>query len=182
MRISYSRPDRQRIVQNAYVVRDLDEAMVRWNRTLGIGPFLVRRHIALRDVLYRGRPASLDISAAHAQAGDIQIELVMQHCDQPSAFRDMFDGTGEGLHHVAIFPEDHDAMVAHYRQQGFAAATDIVTAEGRGATYIDTRPMLGHMMEIYRVNDSLVAFYEEIAAAAEGWDGRNLRIELGAGS
>ncbi|MFD2498635.1 hypothetical protein ACFSTI_06955 [Rhizorhabdus histidinilytica] len=104
MRISYSRPDRQRIVQNAYVVRDLDEAMVRWNRTLGIGPFLVRRHIALRDVLYRGRPASLDISAAHAQAGDIQIELVMQHCDQPSAFRDMFDGTGKGCTMSRSFP------------------------------------------------------------------------------
>lgn len=179
MRISYSRPDRQRVMQNAYFVQDLDDAMVRWNRILGIGPFLVRRHIALEEVLYRGRPASLDISAAHAQAGDVQIELVMQHCDQPSAFRDMFGKTGEGLHHVAIFPEDHDAMVAHYGAQGFAAATDIVTAEGRGATYVDTRPMLGHMMEVYRVNDSLVSFYEQIAQAAEGWDGQELRIELG---
>ena len=179
MRISYSRPDRQRVMQNAYFVQDLDEAMVRWNRILGSGPFLVRRHIALEEVRSRGRPASLDISAAHAQAGDVQIELVMQHCDQPSAFRDMFGKTGEGLHHVAIFPEDHDAMVAHYGAQGFAAATDIVTAEGRGATYVDTRPMLGHMMEVYRVNDSLVSFYEQIAQAAAGWVGQELRIELG---
>lgn len=179
MRISYSRPGRQRIVQNAYYVQDLDEAMARYSRIMGIGPFLVRRHIGLPQVNYRGQPATLDISAAHAQAGEVQIELVMQHCDQPSAFHDMFGPGEEGLHHVAIFPEDHDAMVAHYAAQGFAAATDIVTAEGRGATYVDTSAMLGHMVEVYRVNDSLVAFYEQIAEAADRWDGQTLAIELG---
>jgi hypothetical protein len=178
MPITRSTPDRQRFVQNAYVVWDLDEAMVRWNRLTGIGPFIVRRHIRLHDVRYRGQPSTLDISAAHAQAGDVQIELVVQHCAQPSAFRDMFSEGQEGLHHVALFPADHDAMVAHYAALGHVAATDFVTAEGRGATYVDTRATLGHMVEIYRVNDSLFDFYARIAAAADGWDGRQLSIEM----
>jgi hypothetical protein len=179
MAVRFSTPDKQCIVQQAYHVGDLDEAIGRWHRMLGIGPFLVRRHIALDDVLYRGQRATLDISAAHAQAGDIQIELVQQHCSSPSAFRDMFAPDEEGLHHIALFPEDHEAMVGHYRQLGFETATELITAERRGAAYVDTCATLGHMVEIYRVNDSLVEFYRAIERAANEWDRRALMIELG---
>lgn len=168
---------RQRFVQNAYHVADLDEAIERWHRQFGLGPFIVRRHIALPSVRYRGAPGQLDISAAHVQAGAVQVELVMQHCGNPSAFRDMYASDEEGLHHVALLPEDPEAMIAHYTAMGFAVATDLLTAEGRGAAYVDTRAQLGHMIEIYRVNQSLLDFYDEIAAAAESWDGRTLRIE-----
>lgn len=178
MAVKFSSPERQSIVQLAYHVGDLDDAISRWHRTLGVGPFLVRRHIALDQVLYRGAPSTLDISAAHAQSGDIQIELIQQHCSSPSAFRDMFADGEEGLHHVALFPEDHQAMVAHYNRLGHATATDLITAEKRGAAYVDTRPMLGHMVEIYRVNDSLLQFYEKIAEASDGWDGDRLVIEV----
>jgi hypothetical protein len=176
--VKFSSPERQSIVQLAYHVGDLDGAMERWRRTMGIGPFLVRRHIALDKVLYRGAASTLDISAAHAQSGDIQIELIQQHCSAPSAFRDMFAEGEEGLHHVALFPEDHQEMVAHYNRLGYATATDLITAEKRGAAYVDTRSMLGHMVEIYRVNDSLIQFYEAIAKASDGWDGERLAIEV----
>lgn len=177
IRIPLSTPERQHFVQIAYHVADLDVAMQAWQRRFGMGPFILRRHIALDQVSYRGRPATLDISAAHVQAGPIQIELVMQHCDQPSAFRDAFAPHEEGMHHVALFPEDHGSMVAHYAEQGFSVATDLVTAEQRGASYVDTRPALGHMIEIYRVNESLHALYALVAEAAENWDGRTLFIE-----
>ncbi|WP_160119266.1 VOC family protein [Sphingosinicella microcystinivorans] len=173
----FSSAARQRFVQNAYHVGDLDEAIMRWHRLFGIGPFIVRRNIALGSVHYRGAPSELHISAAHAQAGPVQIELIVQHCDTPSTFRDMYKGGEEGIHHVALFPEDHDAMVAHYAAQGCAVTTDIVTAEGRGASYVDCRQQIGHMIEIYRVNQSLFDFYDTIADAAARWDGRQLVIE-----
>ena len=178
MTVPFSRPDRQRFVQNAYHVADLDAAIARWHAATGLGPFLVRRHIALHHVHYRGQPATLDISAAHVQAGPVQVELVTQHCASPSAFRDMFDAGTDGFHHVALFPEDHDAMVAHYEAMGYPAATDFVTGEGRGATYLDTRQLLGHMLEVYRVNDSLLDFYARIADTARDWDGRQVVIEV----
>lgn len=178
MTVPFSRPGRQFFVQNAYHVADIDAAIGRWHEATGAGPFLVRRHIALHDVRYRGTPSTLDISAAHVQVGPVQVELVMQHCDARSTFRDMFDATTDGFHHVAVFPEDHDAMVAHYEALGYPAATDFVTGEGRGATYLDTRPLLGHMLEVYRVNDSLIDFYARIADAARDWDGRQLVIEV----
>lgn len=151
--------------------------MAVWQRRFGMGPFILRRHIALDQVSYRGLPATLDISAAHVQAGPVQIELIMQHCDQPSAFRDAFAPHEEGLHHVALFPENHGKMVDHYLERGFPVATDLVTAERRGASYLDTRAALGHMIEIYRVNDSLHAFYAQVAEAAAKWDGHALFIE-----
>lgn len=165
-------------MQIAYHVADIDAAMLAWQQRFGVGPFILRRHIALDEVSYRGRPASLEISAAHVQSGPIQIELVTQHCDQPSAFRDCFAPDEAGLHHIALFPEDHQAMVDHYMAQGFPVATDLVTAERRGASYMDTRSALGHMVEIYRVNDSLHQLYAAVAEAAAEWDGKTLFVEL----
>lgn len=175
--IHLSTPGDQQIVQLAYHVADVDAAVASFHRRFGWGPFLVRRHLKLHDVRYRGAPTTLDISAAHAQAGPVQIELVMQHCDRPSTFRDAFTPSEEGLHHVALFPEDHDAMVAHYVAGGFVVTTDLRTAEGRGASYLDTRTTLGHMVEIYRVNPSLHALYARVAALRDDWDGKSLAIE-----
>jgi len=166
------------IVQMAYVVADLDQAILRWHRALGIGPFIVRRNIRLVESFYRGRSMPLDISAAHVQAGEMQIELVCQHNPEPSAFRDMFAPGEEGLHHVAMFPREYASTVAFYEAQGFPVATELVTGEGRGAAYLDTRALTGHMLEVYRVNDSLHAFYRLIADAARDWDGRDLVREV----
>jgi hypothetical protein len=175
---SFSRPDRQHFVQNAYHVADLDEAIGRFHAVAGLGPFLVRRHIPLEEVAYRGAPASLDISAAMVQSGALQIELIQQHCDSPSAFRDMFARDEEGLHHVALFPEDHDAMLRHYRRQGFEVATSLVTAAGGGADYVDARRAFGHMIEIYRMSDRILRLYEQVAQAASQWDGSQLIVEM----
>ncbi len=169
-----STPGRQRVVQLAYHVADLDRAVARFHQRFGLGPFLVRRRIALGEVCYRGAPAALAISVAHAQWGQVQLELVTQHDDAPSAFRDAFPAGVEGLHHVAIVPEDHEAMVAHYVGAGFPVVTELTTAEGRGAAYVDTRAALGHMVEIYRANPSLHQLYARVAGMAARWDGRRL--------
>ena len=178
MRPPSSTPQRQQFVQIAYHVADLDEAMPRFARLMGIGPFLVRRHIGLSPVSYRGAAGELDISAAHVQAGPVQVELVTQHCGNRSAFRDMFGPGEEGLHHVALFPEDYEAMIAHYRSLGNEVATELVTPEGRGASYVDTVATLGHMVEVYRVNESLFDFYGAVSDAARDWDGKTIAIEV----
>lgn len=167
-----------RIVQNAYVVADLDAAIERWHALWGLGPFFVRRHIDLPSVSYRGQPARLDISAAYVQSGDIMVELVTQHDAAPSAFRDVFAPGQEGFHHVAVVPDDYDALVAHYARAGCPLVTELRTASGRGAAYVDARPLVGHFVEIYWPSEGLRRLYAEVAAAAANWDGRRLRIEV----
>jgi len=169
--------DSFRIVQNAYVVHDLDEAIERWHAAFGLGPFVVSRHLQFERVIYRGLPTPLDISAAFAQSGDLQIELICQHGPEPSAFRDMFAAGEEGLHHVAVFPKDHDRFISGCTSRGFAVATELAAAGGVGAAFIDTRELWGHMLEVYRDNGILRAFYRLVAGAARDWDGSTLIIE-----
>ena len=166
------------LIQNAYVVNDIDEAIRRWHELWGIGPFFVRRHIAMPYVRYRGSPSQLDISAVYVQAGPIQVELVQQHCDSPSAFRDMYPRGREGFHHVAVMPDDYPQMLDHYAARGFPVATELKTAGGRGAAFVDTRAMLGHMIEVYVPSAGLEELYRMVAQAAASWDRRQLTIEL----
>jgi hypothetical protein len=150
----------QRIIQNAYVVDDLDAAIARWHAVFGIGPFFVRRHLQLAEVRYRGRPTRLDFSAA---------------------FRDMFAPGQQGFHHVAVVPSDYQALLAHYETLGCAVAMELRTSSGRGAAYVDTRSLIGHMTEVYLPTEGLSAVYQEVALAAARWDGRQIVIEVDAG-
>ncbi len=167
-----------RIIQNAYYVSDIDHAITRFHNLWGLGPFFVRRHIGLENVVYRGEPAALDISAAYTQAGDIMIELVTQHNNEPSIFRDRFAAHESGFHHVALDFGDHDSQVESFNSRGFESVTSFKTSEGRGATYLDTFDLLGHATEVYRVNDSLRALYTNVRSAAETWNGERLIVEL----
>jgi len=167
-----------RIIQNAYYVSDLDTAIARFHHLWGLGPFFVRRHIALENVAYRGEPSELDISAAYTQSGDIMIELVTQHNDAPSTFRDRYQSTESGFHYVALAFGDHDQQVKRFNELGYASVTSFKTAEGRGATYLDTVAAIGHATEIYIVNDSLIELYANVRNAAENWNGQHLIIDL----
>lgn len=120
----------------------------------------------------------LDISAAFVQAGGMQIELLCQHNPEPSAFHDMFPEGGTGLHHLAIFPDNHDQVVSGFQARGFPITTELFVQEGLGATFIDTRGLSGHMLEIYRDNGSFRAFYTMISNATKHWDRRNLIIDV----
>jgi len=102
----------ERIIQNAYYVPGIDEGIARFHALWGLGPFFVRRHIELENVTYRGSASELDISAAYTQSGDLMIELVTQHNDAPSIFRDRFAADESGFHHVALDFGDHDGRVA----------------------------------------------------------------------
>lgn len=167
-----------RLIQNAYVVNDIDDAIERWHALWGIGPFFVRRHIVMPHVMYRGQPSQIDMSAVYVQAGPIQVELVQQHCDSPSAFRDMFPRGQEGFHHVAMIPDDYERVLAYYAALGYPVASEVRTVSGRGASFIDTRPMLGHMMEVYMPGEGIQTLYRTVAEAAANWDRQQLKIEV----
>jgi hypothetical protein len=96
--------------QNGYVVVDLDAALAHWVDVLGIGPWHVYEHLPVDEFSYRGRPATIDMSIALCQQGELQLELIEQHDDQPSVYRDFLElnsGRG-GLHHLAFWPDDMD--------------------------------------------------------------------------
>lgn len=160
----------QRILQISWVVRNLEEAALRWHRTMGIGPFIMNRHITITDAVHRGQPQKTDFSTAIAQAGPVQIELVEQHDDSPSCYRDMIPVGAEAMHHVAFIAKDYDAAVANYTAQGHEIASAGKFGEMRFC-YVDTVDSLGHMVEILEDSRAIRAFFAMIARAGEEWDG-----------
>lgn len=163
-------PAATHIIQMAWVVEDLEEAAHRWNRTSGVGPFLVNRHIRIIDPLYREEPGEVDFSTAIAQAGPVQIELVQQHCDSPSCYRDSVPAGSEGFHHMAVMVESYDQVVAHYVQQSCSIASEGLFGEARFC-YVDCRQSIGHMVEVLEDCAPIRSFFAAIARAAEEWDG-----------
>jgi catechol 2,3-dioxygenase-like lactoylglutathione lyase family enzyme len=165
-------------VQVAYAVPDVQAAARSWAARSGAGPFFVREHIALEDVVVRGRPGTFDHSSAYGQWGEVMLELVEDHGDGPSPVRDMFPRDRSGLHHLAFFVENVDAAVEDLLTEGHELAMRARTANGLVFCFVDTRRTLCHMVELYEPNPSLRDFYAMVRAAAEGWDGADPVREL----
>lgn len=169
----------KQVMQIAFMVEDLHEACRQWIRTTGIGPFLEVPHVVLEEFDYRGAKSSgLDFSVAIAQSGGVQIELVQQHSDGPSAYRDTIASGQTGFHHLAIYTDDYEAVYRRYVDQGFVAAVD-GTFGGYRFSYIDTSAAIGCMIELIEANDMQDDFFARIAAAAEDWDGSTDPIRPG---
>jgi hypothetical protein len=168
------------VVQNAYVVPDVAKAAGQFNALYGIGPFLFGPGLEMGGAVYRGRPASepIIIDVGLAQAGDITIELISQRSGAPSAFRDMAPDGGPVLHHVAYWSSDPQGDAQAFTDAGLEVA---MASRGRGnywISFVDARPALGHMIEIYPDHPDLRALYSRIRQSAATWDGRDLLIPL----
>lgn len=159
------------IVQVAYHVPDIEAAVPVFAARFGWGPFFVMHHIGIEWCQYRGQPGVFDHSSAYGQAGAVMVELVQQNNDAPSALRDMYRADQSGIHHQATFAEDMDAELARYEAMGFPTAMRALTTAGVEFAFVDTRPLLGHMTELYPPVRRLTRFYDMVREAAEGWDG-----------
>ncbi len=167
--------------QLAYKVNDLEAAAAAHYRAFGSGPFFVLRHVALASSVHRGVARPFDHSSAYGQWGSVMVELVVQHNAEDSALHEMFPhGSGrEGLHHAALFVDNLDAAIARFEAEGSPLAQLSVTTSGTAFAFVDARASIGHMLELYEPTPQLTGFYDMIAEAANGWDGKDLLRELG---
>lgn len=157
--------------QIAWVVPDLDSAIRRFQKNLNTGPFFLNAHVQVENPLYRGKPAPpSDYSLALAQSGRFQIELIEQHDDTPSVYRDLYPAGVEGFHHMGAFVPDVEAEIRRYEKMGAAVASDCMFGDMRVA-YIDARPLFGFMVEIMDHTPVVDGLFQHIADAADDWDG-----------
>ena len=161
------------IVQVAYATDDIEATSAVWAEKFGAGPFFVRKHVPVQDVTYRGEPGEFDHSTSCGQWGTIMLEFVEDHTKGPSVINELHRPGETGLHHVACFVDDLNASTAYYEDAGYPLAA---TGNAYGLTrfhYIDTLAERGHFTELYEPSGRLRKFYEMVAAAARGWDGRD---------
>lgn len=166
-----------KVVQNAYIVANLEQACEDWHRLYGIGPFRGGQQSSLVDVVYRGAPApDTDIKVVFVQSGDMNIELIELCSDGPSAFHDMYKRGEQGFHHTAVFCEDYEAERDAFVDAGFPVAAEFTARGTLKICYVDTRPVLGHMIELYPESDLIRGLYAQTIESAQNWDGKDLII------
>jgi catechol 2,3-dioxygenase-like lactoylglutathione lyase family enzyme len=154
-------------VQIAYAVGDVEQAAAVWVER-GIGPFFVRAHIELSDVVVRGRAGTFDHSSAFGQWGAVMIELIEQH---DGGEHPVVDTTG--LHHVAHFVDDFEATANALAAAGHQPVLTARTTTGMPFAFHDGGQERGHLIEIYERTAPLVRFYDMVRDASIGWNGRD---------
>ena len=159
-------------VQIAYAVPDARAAALRWATEFGAGPFFLRSHISVSDVIYRGRPAPFDHSSAFGQWGDIMVELVQDHGTAPSVVRELYAAGESGLHHLAFVVNDLDVATTDLSILGYDLAMTACSSTTR-FHFVDAVADLGHMIELYQRTDHLNQFYAMVRDAAVDWDGND---------
>jgi len=166
-------------MQFCWLVPDLEAGMATWTRTAGVGPFFRFDKVSYDNPRYRGKPAvNVDISAAIAQAGDVQIELVCQNDDQPSIWREGLYAGKAGLHHAALYCTDYDATLNAYTQAGSPLIYSGLMMGFRVA-WMDTVRTLGFFVEVIDANPVADAVFGQFRDAARNWDGQNPVRRLG---
>ena len=160
------------IRQLAYVVRDLEAALEYWTEVLGAGPFFIFEHCPLSNQLYRGNSANVDVTLALGNSGALQIELIYQHNDAPSVYKEFLDASHEGVHHFGLMPSDYRTTCAEYSARGHEAAfvCDIAGAE---LTYFDTENTIGHFVELWERKSIFIDLFDLVEDAAKNWDGKD---------
>lgn len=159
--------------QASWVVRDMEAAIRRWQQTSGVGPFFVNPNPVVREGRYRGLASAPSYTIALAQSGPMQIELIAQHDDLPSVYRDIGDpGPAGTFHHMAYFTDDAEGEFARYAAMGAPLLFDGWFGDMR-LGYVDTRATLGFMVEVLAHDPVVEGVFARIAEAAVGWDGRD---------
>ena len=136
------------LFQNAYVVNDLEASIHRWNTVFGAGPFVIRAHHQTDRFSYRGTSQEADVSYAFGYLGDLMIQLIQQHDDTPSIYRELYGPGEEGFHHVATLVHDYPAERQRLLDLGYDLACEL-HAKGVNAAYFDTMADIGAYTEIH---------------------------------
>ena len=166
---------RLEIVQNCYVVRDLEAGCERFHRLFGIGPFVGGTVSELGNHFHRGhRAPPIVLRSVFAQSGTLNIELVELRSGAPSAFHDAYPNGNEGMHHVAVFCDDYEGERDRLVNAGVPIASEFTLSFGPSICYLDTRTTLGHMLELCPENEIIRDRYRQARDAANDWDGVHL--------
>lgn len=171
-------PTRQHdFFQAAWVVGDMEKAIRNWVKA-GVGPFIWAPHVKLDEYVYHGHAHQIDYSVAIAQSSSMQIELICQHDDRPSHYRDVFAPGEAGMHHLCRFTDGFDLDLAHFGAEAVKIAAQGRAGDARFA-YLDTRATIGCMTEIIEETGTIRGLFDLVRDAATSWDGREAFIKIG---
>jgi hypothetical protein len=163
------------IMQNAFVVPDLEAAIDFWTRIMHVGPFYIFEHIPYAEIHFRGKPTQIDMSAAIAYSGDVQIELIQQYDDSPSIYSEFTRRGLKGMQHMGVMTDSVDGDLESLARVGIEPVQHGRTAWGARFAYLGTDEQRGShpgaMLELIERGPAINGAFKVIRDAAESWDG-----------
>jgi len=163
------------IGQIGYVVEDLEATALQWTKSIGIGPWKIFNPVKFDSLRYNGEPSDVTVGFALAFMGSVQIELIQQHNDAPSTYRDQLDTFGSGAQHICFYPEDYDAALAAGIDSGLT-----VMQEGDiwGVDFAYLHGTDGEVLELARLSEERRTMRNGAIEAAASWDGQNPLVRM----
>jgi len=159
-----------RFFQLGHVVDDLVGAARNWAATFGIGPFHVLPVVDQHLTDAEGDVRTLRVQVGVAQAGPVQIELIQQHCDTPSFYRDWSRNGTSAFQQIATVTGDYDGKLAHFELLGYRVAAQSLGGSFRVA-YVDTAAAFGFYTEVVEQTPRFLEQLDAIARTCATWDG-----------
>ncbi|MFZ1491553.1 MAG: VOC family protein [Ilumatobacteraceae bacterium] len=152
----------------------LQAHVAHWARTMGVGPWLLEEHVTVSEYEHLGTArGAVDITLATAQLGSLQMQLLAQHDDHPSAFLDFVERTqGEGgMHHLGFWPPDLARAEELAAEMGWEQWTSgRIDNRGRFRTYL-TEDHPGTVIALAEVPETRRQYFEtELADLGRRFD------------
>lgn len=161
------------VIQEAYIVPDIEKAIWDFHKTLNIGPFFIAEHFPLINATYRGAPCDADVTLAIGFSGNMSYELIQQNNQAPSPWLETKEKRGWGFHHKAIACLDFEAELERYNKAGFETVLHSEVSFGTLAAYVDTTAANFGMIELIEMNEAVEDFFHMMKEAAVNWDGKD---------
>jgi len=170
--VIFGQPD-DGIIQSAYVVKNIHEAINHWVKELHVGPWFLIEHFKGDDARYRGKPSEADSALAMSFAGHMNIELIQPVNDAPSVYWETIKKRGYGFHHWGMATANFDRDHALYRAAGYEEAFFARVPSGGRVAYMDATKDLPGMLELIELGASFDSIFGRFYAASIGWDGKD---------
>jgi len=150
--------------QVAYIVNDLDEALDHW-RELGVSTFVIARNVSpLQNAFYRGEKSGPTlVSIAFGYLGDMQIELIQPHHDDPSIYKEALESGISGVHHYAVCVEDFPASYNFALDNGYDSVVDSGVDGLARMSYVENSDQ-NIILEMIQWNDLTRPYFDAIHA------------------
>jgi Glyoxalase/Bleomycin resistance protein/Dioxygenase superfamily len=159
------------IRQMGYVVNDVEASAAYWAHVFGVGPFFRMDNIVYKDVKYKNRLIEIDVSVALAYSGDLQIELIQQNGSIPTIYSDFLNEHGEGLQHIAVWPEDYEKGLESIQQAGGELLMEGEAGSGSRFAYFGGLVHAGAVLEVVTPSSAAIKLFKMLKDASETWDG-----------
>ena len=167
------------IMQMGFVVDNFEDPIKHWTEKLNVGPFFILEHLDLKDFHYRGSKSDIDFSVAISFSGDMQIELIKQHCDTPSIYNEFSEIKRGDLHHICRLTPDINNDIKILENQGYKNIQGGETEDsGIKFAYLDAQENYGSILELAELAEENLALTEAMKNASKNWDKKVSIMEL----